>query len=1045
MAHVPLLPGLLLADTASFDAGWRFFRGDAPPPAAAAGAAAACDSPFCAPAYDDAGWDPVDVPHDWSSLDLPPRAEDRSTPTLGLRYSDWKFKPGDDAAYATRAFDDADWASVQAGPDWRTYGASVTGGYDLAQPNATGWYRAHFSVPDFHVNASAWNPNQLIASLGVVAGCDQTYVNGQLIGGIGNPARADPSDYLGWRRYVVPAGLLEPGAHRPNVVAVRVRSVGNTGGKAAPADPVHGDYPGGLYDDPLLDDADVRDGPFDAGTSPNGRSYGYTVGGVGWYRKHFDSPALPAPGSRVFLRFDGVYKNANVYLNGKLLGNHPYGYTTFEFDITDQLLRPPPNPNAKEKKQQKKNVVAVKVSNLGRNSRWYSGSGIYRHTWLRTTAGSTYIPMWGVGVSTPQIDLTGPHTADGATVNVEVDVTNAGSTAQQVTANVTITDPAGRRLRSAAVASPGRGGGVSVAPGATETIVVEHRLAKGDVHLWHPESPDLYSASVSVYSSPPPSSVSSSPPPSSPASAPADTFTQTFGIRDLDFSAERGFRLNGVETLLYGGCLHHANGPLGSRAYDRAEERRVEILRKNGYNAIRTSHNPVSPAFLDACDRLGMLVMDEAFDCWEQGKNTDDYHVYFDDWWRRDMRAMVRRDRNHPAVVMWSIGNEIPMRDTPKGHNLSAVLSEYVRELDFDGSGRAVTSAVPFVQDQSDAFFAPLDVAGYNYSPQRYQSDHVRDPKRIIVGTESFPMSSFDMWSQARNSSWVIGDFIWTAFDYLGESAIGSATFTGDVDEVNEGFTGSSPFAWHISFCGDIDVTGHRKPQGAYRNVLWGVSDLEIAVHRPMGANHTERVSGWGWPEELDSWSWDGHPHVAGPDTPPLSVNVYAKAGLCDRVSLTLNGKAVAGSPQPVGHDTQLTATFQVPYTAGTLEATCGTAAASLKTTGSPAALRLDPDRAAIADDPNDLSFVTATVVDAAGARIPQGEEAVAFAVVSGPGRLAAVGTGNPKDTSSFHSGKKTTWMGRALAIVQPTGGAGAVVLEATAMGKTVRTTIHVG
>ena len=148
---------------------------------------------------------------------------------------------------------------------------------------------------------------------------------------------------------------------------------------------------------------------------------------------------------------------------------------------------------------------------------------------------------------------------------------------------------------------------------------------------------------------------------------PADTFTQRFGIRDLDFSAERGFRLNGVETLLYGGCLHHANGPLGSRAYDRAEERRVEILRKNGYNAIRTSHNPVSPAFLDACDRLGMLVMDEAFDCWEQGKNTDDYHVYFDDWWRRDMRAMVRRDRNHPAVVMWSIGNEIPMRHTERG------------------------------------------------------------------------------------------------------------------------------------------------------------------------------------------------------------------------------------------------------------------------------------------------------------------------------------------------------------------------------------------
>lgn len=248
---------------------------------------------------------------------------------------------------------------------------------------------------------------------------------------------------------------------------------------------------------------------------------------------------------------------------------------------------------------------------------------------------------------------------------------------------------------------------------------------------------------------------------------------------------------------MYGGCVHHDNGPLGSRTLDRAEWRRVASLKRNGYNAIRTSHNPVSPAFIDACDRLGMLVMEEAFDCWEEGKNTDDYHVVFDAWWQRDMTSMVLRDQNRPSIVMWSIGNEIPMRRTPAGVNLSHVLTDYVHQLD-PGSGRAVTSAYPMVGNDADAFLAPLDVAGYNYSPDRYALDHERFPARVIVGTESFPASSYEMWSLAWQYSWVLGDFIWTSIDYIGESAIGHSTVSGDVDYL----TGGEPFAWHISFCG---------------------------------------------------------------------------------------------------------------------------------------------------------------------------------------------------------------------------------------------------
>ena len=286
-------------------------------------------------------------------------------------------------------------------------------------------------------------------------------------------------------------------------------------------------------------------------------------------------------------------------------------------------------------------------------------------------------------------------------------------------------------------------------PPAVQTVVVVQNCTISNILPWSTETPHLYTALATLKSR-----------------GGTDSVNVTFGIRKISFSADKGFQLNGVPTKLRGGCVHHANGPLGAKAIDRAEERRVELLKGLGYNAIRTSHNPVSPAFVAACDRLGVLLMEEAFDCWEQGKTKDDYHVYFDEWWERDVRSMVLRDRNAPSIVMWSIGNEIPMRRTQAGWNLSAKLTSFIHDLDpLSGHGRAVTSAYPNVDNNADSYFKPLDVAGYNYGFKRYGSDHLRVPARVMVGTESLPKSSYDNWAAVWNYKHVIGDFIWTAMD----------------------------------------------------------------------------------------------------------------------------------------------------------------------------------------------------------------------------------------------------------------------------------------
>ena len=722
-----------------------------------------------------------------------------------------------------------------------------------------------------------------------------------------------------------------------------------------------------------------RSGPFDEELSAGKAATGWVVGGTGWYRKRFRLPALGD--RRVEVRFDGVYMDAEVWLNGRLLGREPYGYSSFAFDITPYAALG-------------ENVVAVRVRNEGRNSRWHSGSGLYRHVWL-TTTGPLRVSLWGVAVTTRDVS------AGRANVDVAVDLANEGPGAPDGRVRVRLLGPDG--------AAVGQGEAPS-AVAARGTARASVSVSVAGPRLWSPATPSLYRATVEVLA----------------GGLVVDRLEQRFGIRRIEIDAERGLRVNGVPYEMKGACLHHDNGPLGAAAIDRAEERRIEILKAAGFDAVRTSHNPPSPAFLDAADRLGMLVIDEAFDMWEREKNPQDYHRYFGEWWAKDLAAMVRRDRNHPSVVLWSIGNEINERADPPGLEIARRLIAGVRR---DDPTRGVTEAICGFWDHkdrawtdTDPAFALLDVGGYNYQWREYEKDHVRVPSRVMAGTESFPLEAFESWDAVLRLPYVVGDFVWTGWDYLGESGLGRAFVEGEEPGEYE-----APWPWHIAGSGDIDVLGDRKPQSYYREALWRPGVLQVAVHRPIPEGKKEKVMLWGWPLVESHWTWPGQ------EGRPLQVAVYSS---CERVALTLNGKPV-GEKATTWAERRRNA-FEVPYAPGTLEAVCAgpgdpRAKVALTTAGPAARLRLTADRGDIHASGDDLSYVRVEVVDARGTVVP-GARPEIRARVTGPGELAALASADPNDLTGYRGPARRPYQGVAQAIVRPTG-AGTLELVAEVDG----------
>lgn len=722
-------------------------------------------------------------------------------------------------------------------------------------------------------------------------------------------------------------------------------------------------------------------GPFSE-ESEGGISTGHVVGGTAWYRKHFTLDKADE-GKKIKILFDGVYMNADVWLNGHHLGNHPNGYTPFSFDLTQHLRSPG-----------KENVLAVQVKNEGQNSRWYSGSGIYRNVTLIKT-NPVHVDLWGVFVRTKAVS------PEMATIAVDVDLVNESSKDKRISLQMEFRSPDGEYVTHFKDEK-------ELAAEQKYTFKQEFELP--DYRLWSLGNPELYTLVIQLVD----------------GKKIIDEVTETFGIRTIEFSAEKGFLLNGESVLLKGGCLHHDNGPLGAAAFDYAEFRRVKIMKENGFNAIRTAHNPPSKSFLEACDRLGMLVMDESFDMWQIPKKPQDYHLYFDNWWEKDLEAMVLRDRNHPSVIIWSVGNEIKERADSSGLEIFRRLKAKVLELD---DTRPVTQAIcgfwetpgrPW--DDSAPAFAQLDVHGYNYQWQQYEPDHEKYPDRIIIGTESFPMEAFKNWQLVEKHPYVIGDFVWTGMDYLGESGIGSSKF----DNENIPFLPSWP--WFNAYCGDISVLGYKKPQMFFRDVIWRNSGLEMLVHAPIPKGRKEIISNWGWPNEMKNWNWEGH------EGAPLQVSVYTR---CDEVRLELNGKVI--DTKPVSEETKLTVRFDVPYQPGELTATGmkdgeEIARQVLKTAGKPFRLKLTPEREEVTASFNDLAYFNLEVLDENGLLVPHAEIPVEF-TIQGMGTLQAVGNGNPIDMKSFQQHRVNTFRGKCQLIVRSFEQPGEITVTASSQG----------
>ena len=720
----------------------------------------------------------------------------------------------------------------------------------------------------------------------------------------------------------------------------------------------------------LPHDWDIFEGP-NSGQGTTGTGGGWFEAGKGEYRKEFRVESLELRDKLVKLHFEGVYQKAEVYVNGQRAGQHHYGYTPFTVDVTPYIN--------KDKKQA--NEVVVKVDNSQQpNCRWYSGSGIYRHVWLETMP-ALHIAENGVFVTTPEVS------ADKARVQVDVTVQNESQADRNATVVV-------------------GGAQLMVAVKAGESKTVTTTLFVNNPRLWSPESPTLYEAKVELKE----------------AGNVIDNATARYGIRSFSFDAENGFVLNGQKVLINGACVHHDDGVLGARAFDDAEIRKVRQMKEAGFNLIRTSHNPTTRAFLEACDSIGMLVIDEAFDGWRTQKNPYDYSTVIDSCFRQDIHAMVLRDRNHPSVISWSIGNEVIERKDIRVVYTARQMKKAIHELD---TTRPVTEAL-CAWDRDWEIYDPhaevLDVAGYNYMIFKHASDHERDPKRVIWQTESYPRDAFRNWAVVNDFPYVVGDIVWTGLDYLGESGIGRNYYKGE-REGESWIEGGQP-EWHGAPCGDVDITGWRKPISHYREMLWnltpnpspkGEGSIYLCAKEPNGYHGEIKTTMWSvWPT-WESWTW---PSWEGK---PVEVEVYTHQ---PEVKLYLNDQLI-GTKQ-VSRDTEFKAVFSVPYKAGTLRAEAGGESVTMKTAGEPARLRLTPDRTVMTADGQSLTFVTVEVLDKQGTLVP--EAAIdCEATVKGAGKLLAFASADLKDTEPYTSSHVKTWKGRALLVVRSTQKGGSV------------------
>ncbi len=718
--------------------------------------------------------------------------------------------------------------------------------------------------------------------------------------------------------------------------------------------------------------------------SPAGNGGGLLDGGVGWYRKTFTLDSSYS-GQQIRIEFDGVYCNSQVWINGTSLGTRPYGYSTFQYDVTKYAKTDGSN-----------NVIAVRVNNNQPNSRWYSGSGIYRNVWL-TALNPVHVAYNGAFITTPSVSATS------ATISIAADVENQASGSQSVTITTEIDDSTGTKVASNTTAAS------NVAAGATSTV--NQSLTVSNPHLWSTDAPYLYQVKLTLQV----------------GASTVDTYLVPIGLRSFNFDSSTGFSLNGKSMKLWGMAMHHDFGAIGAAYHHRALERQFEILKGMGVNAVRTSHNPPVPELLDLADQMGILIMDESFDVWETGKEPkNDYHMYFTQWGQTDIQDLVRRDRNHASVIMWSIGNEIQGASTATAANLI----KWVKAID---STRPTTWACNSMGDGTNqAVAALLDLQGYNYlqngsvTSPIFDGQHTSHTTWKIFGsemesggrsrgfystaadnpaswgscdnsamecsdypdTDASPASYEQMYVITMNRPWFAGEFDWTGFDYGGEPW---------------------PFAGNAksSYFGMVDTAGFPK-NGYY---FW----QSRRTTAPMV-------------HIFPHWTWK-----AG-----TTVNVWVYSN-CDSVELFLNG--VSQGSKSFTSSSTASLGWTVPWASGALVAKGtkgGTVVATdeVDSAGAAAKVNLAVDHTTIAADGRDLAYVTAVIQDSAGVMVPTANNSITFAV-SGPAKLAGADNGDPIDLTAYSSPTRKAFNGKALAIVQSTGTAGQITVTATSSGLT--------
>ena len=745
-----------------------------------------------------------------------------------------------------------------------------------------------------------------------------------------------------------------------------------------------------------------------------GPQTGYFRDGKWTYEKQFDVPPAWAT-KRVAFEFGGVYRDAMVYLNGALAGQWANGYSTFHVEADAYL------------KYGETNVIRVDAQ-AHQDSRWYSGGGIHRPVHLLIGELVRITPT-GLRVTTPDVD------SDLATVVASTEIVNDDVRTRVVELVMEIRDHAETLVASDAS---------RITLLAGDRATAHPRAYVQRPALWSVDSPSLYRATVRLTDN----------------DGSVDEASTPFGIRTVTVDPVRGLRINGETVKLRGAAIHHDNGILGAADFADASERRVRLLKAAGFNALRSAHNPISATMLEACDRYGMLVMDEAFDVWTVAKSGDDYSRRFPHWWERDIDAMVAKDVNHPSVIMYSIGNEIIEAGTPHGTRWGRRLAERVRSQD---PTRLVTHAlqgmylardqIPALRAQTqpaeirglndylgqltdliDALMASpvvgervaepasvLDVVGLNYGESRYLLDRERFPNRVVVGSETFPTRIDQLWKLVTDNPHVIGDFTWTGWDFLGEVGTGRHVYPEDA-QVHR-----APYPWLTAECGDLDITGHRLPISYYREIVYGLRQTPyLAVRRPRADGHVIEPKAWTWSDVSPSWTFDLAP------SSPLHIEAYADA---DTIELVLNGITMATTP--VGTRRPFVAEVEVSYQPGTLEVVAyrqgeEVGRSALQTAGEPTQLRLETDRTTLHADLQQLAHIDISVVDAQNVLNPIRDRTVTIEV-DGPGVLQGLGTGAPATVESFLDNTATTHNGRALAVIRATGEPGQITLTARA------------